>query len=63
LPGSSSVVRSLTGGVWFGRLAFAGLLTAPIVSATNPGELKDLFAAPNLKLDAESVAALNKASA
>jgi aryl-alcohol dehydrogenase-like predicted oxidoreductase len=38
-------------------------ITAPIVSATNLNQLKDLFAAPNLKLDAESVAALNKASA
>ena len=38
-------------------------ITAPIASATNLQQLKDLFAAPALKLDAESVAALDKASA
>jgi len=38
-------------------------ITAPIVSATNPDQLKDLLAAPQLKLDPESVAALEKASA
>ncbi|MBV8185818.1 MAG: aldo/keto reductase [Alphaproteobacteria bacterium] len=38
-------------------------ITAPIVSATNLDQLKDLLAAPELKLDAESVAALDKASA
>jgi aryl-alcohol dehydrogenase-like predicted oxidoreductase len=38
-------------------------ITAPIVSATNLDQLKDLLAAPQLKLDAESVAALDKASA
>jgi aryl-alcohol dehydrogenase-like predicted oxidoreductase len=38
-------------------------ITAPIVSATNLNQLKDLFAAPALMLDAESVAALDKASA
>jgi aryl-alcohol dehydrogenase-like predicted oxidoreductase len=38
-------------------------ITAPIVSATNPDQLKDLLAAPQLKLDAESVSALDKASA
>jgi aryl-alcohol dehydrogenase-like predicted oxidoreductase len=38
-------------------------ITAPIVSATNLDQLKDLLAAPQLKLDSESVAALDKASA
>jgi aryl-alcohol dehydrogenase-like predicted oxidoreductase len=38
-------------------------ITAPIVSATNLDQLKDLLAAPQLKLDADSVAALDKASA
>ena len=38
-------------------------ITAPIVSATNLEQLKDLLAAPHLALDAESVAALDKASA
>ena len=38
-------------------------ITAPIVSATNPDQLKELLAAPQLKLDPESVAALDKASA
>ncbi|MFO1161006.1 MAG: aldo/keto reductase [Reyranellaceae bacterium] len=38
-------------------------VTAPIVSATSLEQLKDLLAAPALKLDAESVAALDKASA
>ncbi len=38
-------------------------ITAPIVSATSLLQLKDLLAAPALKLDAESVAALDKASA
>ena len=38
-------------------------ITAPIVSATNLDQLKDLLAAPRLKLDAESVAAIDKASA
>jgi aryl-alcohol dehydrogenase-like predicted oxidoreductase len=38
-------------------------ITAPIVSATSLDQLKTLIAAPELKLDAESVAALDKASA
>ncbi len=38
-------------------------ITAPIVSATNLDQLKDLIASPAIKLDAESVAALDKASA
>lgn len=38
-------------------------ITAPIASATSLEQLKDLFAAGALKLDAESVAALDKASA
>ena len=38
-------------------------ITAPIVSATSLGQLKDLIASPNVKLDPESVAALDKASA
>ena len=38
-------------------------ITAPIVSATSLEQLKDLIAAPDVKLDAESVAALDKASA
>ena len=38
-------------------------ITAPIVSATNLNQLKDLLAAPALKLDADSVAAIDKASA
>lgn len=38
-------------------------VTAPIVSATSLEQLKDLLAAPSVKLDAESVAALDKASA
>ncbi|MBR2814477.1 MAG: aldo/keto reductase [Reyranella sp.] len=38
-------------------------VTAPIVSATNLGQLKDLLAAPALKLAPESVAAIDKASA
>ena len=38
-------------------------ITAPIVSATSLEQLKTLIAAPALKLDAESVAALDKASA
>jgi aryl-alcohol dehydrogenase-like predicted oxidoreductase len=38
-------------------------ITAPIVSATNLDQLKDLLTAPQLKLDAESIAALDKASA
>jgi aryl-alcohol dehydrogenase-like predicted oxidoreductase len=38
-------------------------ITAPIVSATSLEQLKTLVAAPELKLDAESVAALDKASA
>ena len=38
-------------------------IAAPIVSATNPTQLKELLAAPQLKLDPESVAALDKASA
>ena len=38
-------------------------ITAPIVSATSLEQLKTLVAAPDLKLDAESVAALDKASA
>ena len=38
-------------------------ITAPIVSATSLEQLKTLTAAPELKLDAESVAALDKASA
>jgi aryl-alcohol dehydrogenase-like predicted oxidoreductase len=38
-------------------------ITAPIVSATSLLQFKDLLAAPALKLDADSVAALDKASA
>jgi aryl-alcohol dehydrogenase-like predicted oxidoreductase len=38
-------------------------ITAPIVSATNLEQLKDLIASPGIKLDAESVAAIDKASA
>jgi aryl-alcohol dehydrogenase-like predicted oxidoreductase len=38
-------------------------ITAPIVSATSLEQLKTLFAAPALKLDPESLAALDKASA
>jgi aryl-alcohol dehydrogenase-like predicted oxidoreductase len=38
-------------------------VTAPIVSATSLGQLKDLLAAPALKLAPESVAAIDKASA
>ena len=38
-------------------------ITAPIVSATSLDQLKDLIASPQIKLDAESVAAIDKASA
>ena len=38
-------------------------ITAPIVSATSLAQLKDLIAAPTVKLDSESVATLDKASA
>ncbi len=38
-------------------------ITAPIVSATSLEQLKDIIAAPSLKLDPESVAAIDKASA
>ncbi len=38
-------------------------ITAPIVSATSLAQLKDLIASPGIKLDADSVAALDKASA
>jgi aryl-alcohol dehydrogenase-like predicted oxidoreductase len=38
-------------------------ITAPIVSATNLDQLRDLLAAPQLELDVDSVAALDKASA
>ncbi|MFI5030295.1 MAG: hypothetical protein ACHQPH_06300, partial [Reyranellales bacterium] len=38
-------------------------ITAPIVSATRLRQLEDLIAAPDVKLDAESVAAIDKASA
>jgi len=38
-------------------------ITAPIVSATSLDQLKDLVAAPAIKLDPESVAAIDKASA
>jgi aryl-alcohol dehydrogenase-like predicted oxidoreductase len=38
-------------------------ITAPIVSATSLAQLKDLLAAPQIKLDAESLAAIDKASA
>ncbi|MDP2329091.1 MAG: aldo/keto reductase [Reyranella sp.] len=38
-------------------------ITAPIVSATSLAQLKDLIASPGIKLDPESVAALDKASA
>jgi aryl-alcohol dehydrogenase-like predicted oxidoreductase len=38
-------------------------ITAPIVSATSLQQLKDLISAPNIKLDAQSVAAIDKASA
>ncbi|NGM65650.1 aldo/keto reductase [Sphingobacterium sp. SGR-19] len=38
------------------------LITAPIVSATSEGQLQTLFAAPDLKLDAEDLAILDEAS-
>lgn len=38
-------------------------ITAPIVSATSLQQLKDLIAAPNVKLDADDVARIDKASA
>ena len=38
-------------------------ITAPIVSATNLDQLRDLLAAPQLKLDEESLIALDSASA
>ena len=38
-------------------------ITAPIVSATSLQQLKDLIAAPGVKLDAEDVAKIDKASA
>jgi aryl-alcohol dehydrogenase-like predicted oxidoreductase len=38
-------------------------ITAPIVSATSLQQLKDLVAAPNVELDARSVAEIDKASA
>ena len=38
-------------------------ITAPIVSATSLQQLKDLIAAPSVKLDAADVATLDKASA
>jgi aryl-alcohol dehydrogenase-like predicted oxidoreductase len=38
-------------------------ITAPIVSATSLDQLKDLIASPGIKLDRESVAAIDKASA
>jgi aryl-alcohol dehydrogenase-like predicted oxidoreductase len=38
-------------------------ITAPIVSATSLAQLKDLIASPGIKLDPDSVAALDKASA
>jgi aryl-alcohol dehydrogenase-like predicted oxidoreductase len=50
------------------RVALAWLLqrktiTAPIVSASSLDQLRDLIAAPTIKLDSESVAAIDKASA
>ena len=38
-------------------------ITAPIVSATNLDQLRELLAAPELKLDEESLVALDAASA
>src|SRR5690606_37932315 len=38
------------------------LITAPIVSATSESQLETLFQAPELKLDAEEVALLDKVS-
>ena len=38
-------------------------ITAPIVSATSVKQLEDLIAAPRIELDADSVAAIDKASA
>jgi len=38
-------------------------VTSPIVSVTSLAQMKDLIAAPNLKLDAEAIAALDRASA
>ena len=38
-------------------------ITAPIVSATSLQQLKDLIAAPSVKLDADDVAKIDKASA
>jgi aryl-alcohol dehydrogenase-like predicted oxidoreductase len=51
-----------------GQVALAWLLarpglTAPIASATTPGQLKELTAAVELKLDRDDVAELDKASA
>ena len=51
-----------------GKIALAWVLarpsiTAPIVSATNLNQLNDLFEATKLKLDNESLKALNEASA
>ena len=55
-------------GIDCAQVALAWLLqrkaiTAPIVSATSLEQLKDLIAAPTVKLDPESVAAIDKASA
>lgn len=55
-------------GVDCAQVALAWLLqrksiTAPIVSATSLEQVKDIIAAPSLKLDPESVAAIDKASA
>jgi aryl-alcohol dehydrogenase-like predicted oxidoreductase len=38
-------------------------ITAPIASATNMDQLKDLIAAVHLKLDADAITALDEASA
>lgn len=55
-------------GASLGQVALAWLLakpavTAPIVSATNPGQLQELLTAPRVVLDAETVAELDRASA
>jgi aryl-alcohol dehydrogenase-like predicted oxidoreductase len=51
-----------------GQIALAWLLarpsvTAPISSATTLGQLEELIAATRIKLDRDSIAALDKASA
>jgi len=38
-------------------------VTAPIASATNPDQLRDILRSAEIKLDSESIAALDRASA